>query len=77
MEYNGKALWRIAGQSKQTVRGGPKLAKVGLHRRLIFCGTVSKENCILINKEMQECERNKIVYRGTLKWERDRVVRYG
>jgi hypothetical protein len=26
---------RIASQSKQTVRGGPKPAKVGLHRRLI------------------------------------------
>jgi hypothetical protein len=25
---------RIASQSKQTVRGGPKPAKVGLHRRL-------------------------------------------
>jgi hypothetical protein len=24
----------IASQSKQTVRGGPKPAKVGLHRRL-------------------------------------------
>jgi hypothetical protein len=28
---------RIASQSKQTVRGGPKPAKVGLHRRLV-CG---------------------------------------
>jgi hypothetical protein len=27
---------RIASQSKQTVRGGPKPAKVGLHRRLVF-----------------------------------------
>jgi hypothetical protein len=27
---------RIASQSKQTVRGGPKPAKVGLHRRLIL-----------------------------------------
>ena len=26
---------RIASESKQTVRGGPKPAKVGLHRRLI------------------------------------------
>jgi hypothetical protein len=43
----------------------------------IFCETVSKYNCILINKEMQECERNQIVYSETLKWERDRVVRYG
>ena len=25
---------RIASESKQTVRGGPKPAKVGLHRRL-------------------------------------------
>jgi hypothetical protein len=32
MEYNGGR--RIASQSKQTVRGGPKPAKVGLHRRL-------------------------------------------
>jgi hypothetical protein len=31
MEYNGS---RIASQSKQTERGGPKPAKVGLHRRL-------------------------------------------
>ena len=31
MEYNGR---RIASESKQTVRGGPKPAKVGLHRRL-------------------------------------------
>ena len=28
---------RIASESKQTVRGGPKPAKVGLHRRLILC----------------------------------------
>jgi hypothetical protein len=27
---------RIANESKQTVRGGPKPAKVGLHRRLGF-----------------------------------------
>ena len=27
---------RIASESKQTVRGGPKPAKVGLHRRLSF-----------------------------------------
>jgi hypothetical protein len=27
---------RIASQSKQTVRGGPKPAKVGLHRRLLI-----------------------------------------
>ena len=27
---------RIASESKQTVRGGPKPAKVGLHRRLGF-----------------------------------------
>ena len=27
---------RIASESKQTVRGGPKPAKVGLHRRLLF-----------------------------------------
>ena len=33
MEYNGR---RIASESKQTVRGGPKPAKVGLHRRLQF-----------------------------------------
>ena len=26
---------RIASESKQTVRGGPKPAKVGLHRRLV------------------------------------------
>ena len=26
---------RIASESKQTVRGGPKPAKVGLHRRLL------------------------------------------
>ena len=26
---------------------------------------------------MQECERNQIVDSETLKWERDRVVRYG
>ena len=32
MEYNGR---RIASESKQTVRGGPKPAKVGLHRRLV------------------------------------------
>jgi hypothetical protein len=25
---------------------------------------------------MPECERNQIVYSETLKWERDRVVRY-
>ena len=28
---------RIASESKQTVRGGPKPAKVGLHRRLPDC----------------------------------------
>ena len=27
---------RIASESKQTVRGGPKPAKVGLHRRLVL-----------------------------------------
>jgi hypothetical protein len=27
---------RIASESKQTVRGGPKPAKVGLHRRLVY-----------------------------------------
>ena len=31
---------RIASQSKQTVRGGPKPAKVGLHRRL-HCSVIS------------------------------------
>jgi hypothetical protein len=30
---------RIASQSKQTVRGGPKPAKVGLHRRLAHAMT--------------------------------------
>ena len=41
MEYNGR---RIASESKQTVRGGPKPAKVGLHRRLGFGGP-PPENC--------------------------------
>ena len=27
---------QIASESKQTVRGGPKPAKVGLHRRLLL-----------------------------------------
>ena len=31
---------RIASESKQTVRGGPKPAKVGLHRRLHTAGQI-------------------------------------
>jgi hypothetical protein len=38
---------RIASESKQTVRGGPKPAKVGLHRRLGRTG-LWQENMILI-----------------------------
>ena len=33
---------RIASESKQTVRGGPKPAKVGLHRRLRKLGRQGK-----------------------------------
>ena len=39
---------RIASESKQTVRGGPKPAKVGLHRRLYkvwsIINTIQPEN---------------------------------
>ena len=34
---------RIASESKQTVRGGPKPAKVGLHRRLYLYRLVAAE----------------------------------
>ena len=33
---------RIASESKQTVRGGPKPAKVGLHRRLSLYSRADK-----------------------------------
>ena len=36
---------RIASESKQTVRGGPKPAKVGLHRRL----TVLRQRLYSVN----------------------------
>ena len=35
---------RIASESKQTVRGGPKPAKVGLHRRLDDKRTVNNNS---------------------------------
>ena len=44
---------RIASESKQTVRGGPKPAKVGLHRRLasnalIGCVPTERDNLYIL-----------------------------
>ena len=51
---------RIASESKQTVRGGPKPAKVGLHRRL-GCGMTlgkSNRNRYLIGCRDHQCCRH-------------------
>ena len=52
---------RIASQSKQTVRGGPKPAKVGLHRRLAL-RMLSKLLLQNINKVFRISRRNLLLF---------------
>ena len=49
---------RIASESKQTVRGGPKPAKVGLHRRLRLMGLRPSDGCLIFPNPASVTPRN-------------------